>query len=78
MRVVVNQLPALGARTGIGHYTVQLLRCLRAQASTDIIESFPEGWLRTVREAFIRLRPHVQGSGVRGQGSDREDSFPDP
>ena len=28
MRVVVNQLAALGRRTGIGHYTAELLRCL--------------------------------------------------
>ena len=30
MRVVVNQLAALGQKTGVGHYTSQLLRCLRA------------------------------------------------
>ena len=32
MRVVVNQLAALRQKTGIGHYTNQLLRCLHAQA----------------------------------------------
>jgi alpha-1,3-rhamnosyl/mannosyltransferase len=63
MRVVVNQLPALGARTGIGHYTVQLLRCLREQAGTDIIESFPEGWLRGARETFSQMRPYLEGPG---------------
>ena len=28
MRVVVNQLASLGVKTGIGHYTVELLRGL--------------------------------------------------
>ena len=28
MRVVVNRLAAVGQKTGIGHYTAQLLRCL--------------------------------------------------
>ena len=46
MGVVVNQLPALGLKTGIGHYTVQLLRCLRVQAGPDCVEGFPEGWVR--------------------------------
>src|SRR5438445_155394 len=39
MRVIVNQLAALGAKTGIGHYTVELLRCLRQQAGADQIDS---------------------------------------
>src|SRR5581483_1534248 len=30
MRVVYNGLPAAGAKTGIGHYLVELTRCLRA------------------------------------------------
>src|SRR5262245_20396759 len=62
MRVVVNQLAALGVKTGIGHYTVELLRCLRAQAGTHSIDSFPEGWLRRAREACTRLRPRLEGS----------------
>jgi len=68
MRVVVNQLSALGARTGIGHYTVQLLRCLRKQAGPDVIEAFPEGWLRGVREAFVQLRPSLEGQ-VQANGA---------
>jgi glycosyltransferase involved in cell wall biosynthesis len=61
MRVIVNQLAALGAKTGIGHYTVELLRCLRQQAGADQIDSFPEGWVRRGREACARLRPRLEG-----------------
>src|SRR5262245_24336838 len=63
MRVVVNQLAALGQRTGIGHYTVELLRCLKAQAGTDVVESFPDGLVRRVREAAARARPRLEGKG---------------
>jgi glycosyltransferase involved in cell wall biosynthesis len=62
MRVVVNQLPALGRKTGIGHYTVQLLRCLRAQAGTDRIDGFPEGWVRRLRTLCARARPYLEGT----------------
>jgi hypothetical protein len=62
MRVVVNQLPALGIKTGIGHYTVQLLRCLGEQAGDDRIEGFPEGGVARVRQGLARLRPYLDGS----------------
>ena len=45
MRVVVNQLVALRQKTGIGHYTAQLLRCLREQGGEDRIDGFPPGWV---------------------------------
>jgi alpha-1,3-rhamnosyl/mannosyltransferase len=62
MRVVVNQLAALGVKTGIGHYTVQLLRCLREQAGTDHIDGFPEGLVGRARAAGTRLRPYLEGT----------------
>lgn len=43
MRVVVNNLVALGRKTGIGHYITQLLRCLRQQIGDDTIDEFPTG-----------------------------------
>jgi glycosyltransferase involved in cell wall biosynthesis len=67
MRVVVNQLAALGQKTGIGHYTSQLLRCLRACSAPGEIESYPEGWLRYSRESFTRIRPYLEGSRPAGQ-----------
>jgi alpha-1,3-rhamnosyl/mannosyltransferase len=45
MRVLVNQLSALSQRTGIGHYTSQLLRCLQANAGMDVVDAFPNQWL---------------------------------
>jgi alpha-1,3-rhamnosyl/mannosyltransferase len=68
MRVVVNQLAALGLKTGIGHYAVQLLRCLREQAGEDQIDGYPWGWVRHAREACARVRPYLEGS-IRGPSS---------
>jgi glycosyltransferase involved in cell wall biosynthesis len=68
MRVVVNQLAALGQKTGIGHYTSQLLRCLHACSSPGEIEAYPEGLLRKARETFTRVRPYLEGSRPAGPG----------
>ena len=43
MRVVVNQIAGLGQKTGIGHYTAELLRCMREQAAGDEIDDYPTG-----------------------------------
>ncbi len=59
MRVLVNGLSALGARTGVGHYTAQLLRCLRAQAPHDFIEGFPGPWVQKRRALWQRLRARL-------------------
>jgi glycosyltransferase involved in cell wall biosynthesis len=61
VRVVVNQLAALGLRTGIGHYTVQLDRCLREQALPGEVEGYPRGWVRRGRELAARARPYLEG-----------------
>jgi glycosyltransferase involved in cell wall biosynthesis len=45
MRIVLNRQPALGARTGIGHYTAELLHALQAQAGAEEIHVYPTGWL---------------------------------
>jgi glycosyltransferase involved in cell wall biosynthesis len=46
MRVILNTLSVSGLRTGVGHYTAELLRCLHAQAGGDTIDYFPGPWLR--------------------------------
>jgi alpha-1,3-rhamnosyl/mannosyltransferase len=69
VRVVVNQLAALGLRTGIGHYTVQLLRCLAEQAGEGEVEGFPQGWVRHARETAARLRPRLEGTAERQAGA---------
>jgi alpha-1,3-rhamnosyl/mannosyltransferase len=48
MRVLVNGLIAAGARTGIGHYTAELLRCLGEQAPGEVVR-FPGPWLCRAR-----------------------------
>ncbi len=62
MRVLVNGLTASGGRTGIGHYTAELLRCLHAQAVDTVIDCFPSPWIRQTRHAWIRLRPWLESS----------------
>jgi alpha-1,3-rhamnosyl/mannosyltransferase len=56
MRVVVNRLSAMGQRTGVGHHTAELLRCLHQQAAPDVIEEFPQPWMLRARAA-LRRRP---------------------
>ncbi len=59
MRVLVNELSAQGARTGVGHYTAQLLRCLRAQVPPDYVEGFPGPGVQNRRAAWQRLRSRL-------------------
>ncbi len=67
MRVVVNQLVTLGQKTGIGHYTGQLLRGLQAQAPDARIDAFPTGLTRRACKVFFRARPWLGGTGGAGQ-----------
>ena len=68
MRILVNDLAATGAKTGIGHYTAQLLRCMRAQAPGDAIESYPGRWLGKMRFLGRRLRAGVRGESGKKPG----------
>jgi glycosyltransferase involved in cell wall biosynthesis len=56
MRVLVNCLAAAGPKTGIGHYTTQLLRCLREQTDSEEIYAFPNRCLRQARSLWVHLR----------------------
>jgi alpha-1,3-rhamnosyl/mannosyltransferase len=56
MRVLVNDLWSSGAKTGIGHYTGELVAALRRRAPSDAIEGFPGPWL---------TRAHILGRRVR-------------
>src|SRR5262245_14455384 len=60
MRVVINQSPAVGLKTGVGHYTVALLRCLRQQAGNEQIDVFPSGWITGARNLWSRVRPRLE------------------
>src|SRR5258708_7579106 len=57
MRVVINALLTAGAKTGIGHYTSELLRCLREQVGPDAVDTFPAPWLLRARRAWSCVRP---------------------
>jgi alpha-1,3-rhamnosyl/mannosyltransferase len=57
MRVVLNYLAASeAAKTGVGHYTAELLRCLRMQAGEDVIDTFPGAWGQRTQAAWMRFR----------------------
>jgi len=63
MRVLVNQHAAFGARTGIGHYTRELLRGLQKVAGQEQIDVFPTGLFgRASRLAASVHRPSGVGS----------------
>lgn len=66
MRIIVNELQALKQRTGIGHYTAELLRGLRRQAGSDQIDSFPHGWSRPLYRLCVRGgQPRAGAAPVR-------------
>jgi alpha-1,3-rhamnosyl/mannosyltransferase len=65
MRVLVNGLAAAGPMTGIGHYTTQLLRCLREQADGEEIHTFPNRLLRQARSLWSHVRSTFEGSNIR-------------
>jgi alpha-1,3-rhamnosyl/mannosyltransferase len=55
VRIIINRTLALGQKTGIGHYTAQLLRSLKEQAGPDDqIASFPNGWLWRLGQGLSR------------------------
>jgi alpha-1,3-rhamnosyl/mannosyltransferase len=70
MRVVINATAALGARTGVGHYTVELIRALASTKQVRLVH-YPHPVLGRIR---IRLgggpKPVTPGiSGLRVQRS---------
>jgi len=52
MRVILNTLSVSGLRTGVGHYTAEVLRCLRAQTEPGEIGCFPGPVLRQAYAAW--------------------------
>jgi alpha-1,3-rhamnosyl/mannosyltransferase len=70
MRVVLNYLPATGARTGVGHYTAELLRCLRTQAAEDeVIDPFPGSWGQRAHSLWLKCRRDGQMAAANAQTS---------
>jgi alpha-1,3-rhamnosyl/mannosyltransferase len=46
MRILVNGRTLVGQKTGIGHYTNELVRCLGSLVPTDSLKVFCPGWFR--------------------------------
>jgi alpha-1,3-rhamnosyl/mannosyltransferase len=63
MRIVVNLLPTLKAKTGVGHYAARLFAALHGELRPDALHGFPDGRLaETVRTL------HRRGGGSIGSG----------
>ncbi|MBI1830885.1 MAG: glycosyltransferase family 4 protein [Planctomycetes bacterium] len=76
MRVIVNQSTALGAKTGIGHYTLDLVEALRAVSPSDSFDVFPpawwgvvHGWASSWRGAGERISAENPNAGESWTGS---------
>src|SRR5213080_3394670 len=74
MRILLNALPIHGPRSGVGHYTAELLRCLLDQARPEEqIRARPGPWTGTLRRLLQRSTGGGQGSGaVRAGGWKRQ------
>ena len=55
MRVLINRYALLGRKTGVGHYTRELLRCLHDLAPGQIAVT-PPGGLFQAEQVWHRIR----------------------
>jgi len=62
VRVVVNRLSVLGQKTGVGHYTAELLRCLTTQAGAEQIACYPNGWVWPLLRCWWSVRPSADAT----------------
>ena len=72
MRVVLNQLPACGQKTGIGHYTAELVRCLQEQIGDDEIYLYPRNWVQKARRMWAKVRPCFEESQTKTTAAPRQ------
>ncbi len=63
MRVLLNRFATLGPKTGIGHYTAQLVRCLHELAPDEVC-CFPAGLAWRLGQIWGKARPAL----TRGEG----------
>ncbi len=56
MRLLINTHCLSDTKTGIGHYTQNLVGSLRKQARFDTIDTFPGFWFRVARRGWTRAR----------------------
>src|SRR5262245_45272491 len=68
MRILINGLVALGARTGIGHYTAELIRCLRARLGDEAVWCFQPDWGGGLKTWWGRLRGRSSATAAHANG----------
>jgi alpha-1,3-rhamnosyl/mannosyltransferase len=71
MRVIINQLSTAGSKTGVGHYTEQLIRHLRRQLGEYQVDCFPRRWICEARRAFVHVRQALEAEGPSAAGQAR-------
>jgi alpha-1,3-rhamnosyl/mannosyltransferase len=64
MRVIYNQFAGFGPKTGIGHYTAELLAALRSLGEPARVDGFPQGWFRDARRMGVKIRPYLDAPGL--------------
>src|SRR5262245_3479301 len=60
MRILINGLAAAGTRTGVGHYTAELVRCLQASSGPDEVVCFQPDWARSLKRGWGWVRGLMQ------------------
>src|SRR5262245_61200880 len=70
MRILLNALSALGQRSGIGHYTAELLRCLTGELGEDEhLVARPRPWVGWLRRG--KVSPPDRGAETRANWKKR-------
>ena len=69
MRVVVNQLVTAGLRTGVGHYTAQLVHALHTLTAPGTVGGTPPAVLRRLKKMWDRRTGVRTAAGVPGRSS---------
>lgn len=71
MRVLINGLSAVGVRTGIGHYTNEMVRELRHFAGDDAVHVCQPDWVEHAKGWLSRLRRGVEKTRATDPSSGR-------
>ncbi|MGL4552553.1 MAG: hypothetical protein ACRC33_15375, partial [Gemmataceae bacterium] len=75
MRVLINGQAAVGARTGVGHYTAELARCLQSGAGADEVVCFQPDWLAGAKQSLSWLRDRIDDPRAASGPSAGDRSF---
>ena len=68
MRILVNYLPALKQRSGVGHYTAELCAALQSLHNPLELDLFPHpSWEPLIKGAMAKLKPSKPRGAVKSQ-----------